>query len=320
MKKALITGITGQDGSYLAEFLIQKGYEVHGVTRRTSTPNTSRVDHIPQEKLVLHYGDMGDSGSMHELIQTIKPDEVYNLAAQSHVKVSFEVPEQTADANAMGYLRLLEAVRKCAPKARVYQAGTSEMFGTSPAPQSEKTEFHPRSPYGVAKLFSHWLGINYRESYGMFISNGILFNHESPRRGENFVTRKITLAAARIAAGLQKELVLGNIDAQRDWGFAGDYVQAMWMMLQAERPDDFVVATGVNHSVRQFCEYAFDAVGLDYTHYVITDGKFLRPAEVPDLRGDPTKIKTRLGWEPTTTFKELVTMMVKSDLALVKGS
>jgi GDPmannose 4,6-dehydratase len=255
MKKALITGVTGQDGSYLAELLIENGYEVHGVVRRTSTPNTSRINHI--ERLVLHHGDMSDSVSLNEIVKAVHPDEIYNLAAQSHVKVSFEVPEQTAEAVGVGFLRLLEAVRRFAPTAKIYQAGTSEMFGTSAPPQSEDTPFHPRSPYGCAKLFAHSLGINYRESYGMFISNGILFNHESPRRGENFVTRKITKAVANIKLGKQRELVLGNLDARRDWGFAGDYVEAMWLMLQADTFDDYVVATGKTHSVRDFGELAF---------------------------------------------------------------
>ena len=315
MKKALVTGITGQDGSYLAELLDSKGYEVHGVARRTSSPNTARIDHI--QSLKIHYGDMGDTGSLNELIKTIQPDEVYNLAAQSHVKVSFEVPEQTADVVALGYLRLLEACKRHAPEARIYQAGTSEMFGTSAPPQNESTLFHPRSPYGVSKLFAHWLGINYRESYKMFISNGILFNHESPRRGENFVTRKITMAVANIRLGKQKELVLGNLDAKRDWGFAGDYVEAMWRMLQADSPDDFVVATGKVHSVKEFCDAAFKSVGLDWRDYVTCNEEWLRPSEVPDLQGDYSKIKAKLGWEPTTTFDQLVKMMVEHDLRIV---
>jgi GDPmannose 4,6-dehydratase len=311
----LITGLTGQDGSYLAELLLDKGYEVHGVVRRTSTPSTSRVAHLPQ--VITHYGDMGDSGSLNEIIKIVKPDEIYNLAAQSHVKVSFDVPEQTAETTGIGYLRLLEAVRRHHPEARIYQAGTSEMFGTSAPPQSESTVFHPRSPYGCAKLFAHSLGVNYRESYGMFIANGILFNHESPRRGENFVTRKITMAVANIRLGKQKELVLGNLDARRDWGFAGDYVEAMWRMLQAEKPGDYVVATGKTHSVKEFCEIAFKSVGLDWRDYVTTNDQFLRPAEVPDLCGDPTKIKNELGWVPKTSFDELVKMMVEHDLRIV---
>lgn len=312
MKRALITGVTGQDGSYLAELLIEKGYEVHGMVRRTSTDNTERIRSIGD--LRVHYGDMGDSGSLTELVKSVRPDEVYNLAAQSHVKISFDVPEQTGEVVALGFMRLLEACRRFAPGARIYQAGTSEMFGVSPPPQSELTPFHPRSPYGVAKLYAHWAGINYRESYGMFVANGILFNHESPRRGENFVTRKITMAAARIAEGLQDKLVLGNLDAERDWGFAGDYVRAMWLMLQSSISDDFVIATGENHSVREFCDLAFRAVGLDYREYVEVDPKFLRPAEVPKLRGNPHKAFQKLGWKPRTTFDMLVQTMVEADV------
>src|SRR3990172_4375685 len=313
-KKALITGITGQDGSYLAELLLEKGYEVHGLVRRSSSFNTWRIDHV-RDQLVLHYGDLVDSNSLARALEAVQPDEVYNLAAQSHVKVSFEMPEYTTDVTALGVLRLLDAVRDLGIQARVYQAGSSEMFGlVQENPQTEKTPFHPRSPYGVSKVYGHWLAINYRESYGMHVSNGILFNHESPRRGENFVTRKITMGIAAIKKGKAKELRLGNLDAKRDWGFAKDYVEAMWLMLQREQPDDFVVATGETHSVREFLEEAFSYLGLHWQDYVVVDPKYFRPAEVDFLLGDPTKAKQVLGWQPKVGFRELVRIMVDADL------
>lgn len=314
MKTALITGITGQDGSYLAELLLAKGYEVHGVIRRASTFNTKRIDHI-FNKLHIHYGDLTDGGGLTRLVREVSPDEVYNLGAQSHVKVSFEVPEYTAAATGVGTLMLLEAVRDGAPGAKVYQASSSEMFGSTSPPQNEKSPFHPRSPYGCAKVFSYWISVNYRESYGMFVSNGILFNHESPRRGETFVTRKITKAVARIKRGLQKELVLGNLNSQRDWGFAGDFVEAMWKILQCPDPDDFVIATGEMHTVKEFAQLAFQHVGLDWEKYVRIDPKYFRPAEVDALQGDASKAETILGWKPKTSFKRLVEMMVDSDIA-----
>jgi len=313
-KKALITGITGQDGSYLAELLLEKGYEVHGLVRRSSSFNTWRIDHV-RDQLVLHYGDLVDSNSLARALEALQPDEIYNLAAQSHVKVSFEMPEYTTDVTALGVLRLLDAVRDLGIKARVYQAGSSEMFGlVQENPQTEKTPFHPRSPYGVSKLYGHWLAINYRESYGMHISNGILFNHESPRRGENFVTRKITMAVAAIKQGREKELKLGNLDAKRDWGYAKDYVEAMWRILQQEKPEDYVIATGETHSVREFCEEAFGAVGLDWKDFVKVDAKYFRPAEVDILLGDPSKARRELGWTPKVTFKQLAKLMVEADL------
>jgi GDPmannose 4,6-dehydratase len=314
-KKALITGITGQDGSYLAELLLEKGYEVHGLVRRSSSFNTWRIDHV-RDRLRLHYGDLVDQNSLVRTLEAIAPDEAYNLAAQSHVKVSFEMPEYTANVTAIGVMRLLDAVREAGLQTRVYQAGSSEMFGlVQENPQSERTPFHPRSPYGVSKVFGHWIAVNYREGYAMHVSNGILFNHESPRRGENFVTRKITLGVAAIKNGKAKELRLGNLDARRDWGFAKDFVEAMWLMLQQERPDDYVVATGETHSVREFCEEAFGHVGLDWKDFVKVDPKYFRPAEVDVLLGDARKAKSKLGWQPKVTFKELVRLMVEADLA-----
>jgi GDPmannose 4,6-dehydratase len=313
-KKALITGITGQDGSYLAELLLDKGYEVHGLVRRSSSFNTWRIDHV-RDRLVLHYGDLVDQNSLARALEALEPDEVYNLASQSHVKVSFEMPEYTTDVTALGVLRLLDAVRDLGLKARVYQAGSSEMFGlVQETPQTEKTPFHPRSPYGVSKVYGHWLAINYRESYGMHVSNGILFNHESPRRGENFVTRKITMAVAAIKQGREKELKLGNLDAKRDWGYAKDYVEAMWRILQQDEPSDYVIATGETHSVREFCEEAFGCVGLDWKDFVKVDPKYFRPAEVDVLLGDPSKARRELGWSPKVTFKQLAKLMVEADL------
>lgn len=322
-KVALITGITGQDGSYLSEFLLSKGYEVHGLVRRASTFNRSRIDHLFERgedggsghRLHLHYGDLADSSSLRALITKIKPDEIYNLGAQSHVKISFDMPEYTGEVTGIGTLRLLEAVRDSGLKPRIYQAGSSEMFGkVMEIPQKETTPFYPRSPYGVAKVYSHWIGVNYREAYDLYVANGILFNHESPRRGENFVSRKITLGVAAIKLGLQKELVLGNLEAKRDWGYAKDYVEAMWMILQNDTPDDFVIATNETHTVREFCEKAFGYVGLDYKKFVRTDPKFFRPAEVDLLIGDYSKAKRILGWEPRTTFDDLVKIMVDADL------
>jgi GDPmannose 4,6-dehydratase len=313
-KKALITGITGQDGSYLAELLLEKGYAVHGLVRRSSSFNTWRIDAI-RERLDLHYGDLIDAHSLVRTLQLVQPDEIYNLGAQSHVKVSFEMPEYTADATGMGVLRLLDAVRELGLGARVYQAGSSEMFGkVRETPQRETTPFYPRSPYAAAKVFGHWVAVNYRESYGLFVCNGILFNHESPRRGENFVTRKITRGLAAIRQGKAKDLRLGNLDAKRDWGHARDYVEAMWLMLQQDRPDDYVIATGETHSVQEFLEEAFGYVGLDWRQYVVSDPKYFRPAEVDLLLGDPTKAKTVLGWQPKVSFRELVRAMVDADL------
>jgi GDPmannose 4,6-dehydratase len=316
MKKALITGITGQDGSYLAELLLQKGYEVHGLVRRSSSFNTWRIDHI-REKLQLHYGDLVDTSSLTRVLELIEPDEIYNLAAQSHVKVSFEMPEYTGNTTGLGVLRLLDAVHEAGLRnTRVYQAGSSEMYGkVAETPQKETTPFHPRSPYGVAKVYGHWIAVNYREGYGMHVSNGILFNHESPRRGENFVTRKITLGIAAIKKGKAKDLHLGNLEAKRDWGFAGDYVEAMWRMLQQDQPDDYVVATGETWSVKDFLVEAFGYAGLDWEKYVVVDPKFFRPAEVDLLLGDPTRAKTKLGWKPAVDFKGLVRMMVDADMA-----
>jgi len=328
MKKALITGITGQDGAYLAELLLDKGYEVHGIIRRASTFNTDRIDHLyqdphePNVRLFLHYGDLTDGTGLRRILEKAQPGEIYNLGAQSHVKVSFDQPEYTADVVATGTLRLLEALRDymqvSGRQVRFYQAGSSEMFGAALPPQSETTPFHPRSPYAVAKVAAFWYGVNYREAYGMFVANGILFNHESPLRGETFVTRKITRAAGRIKLGLQKKLYLGNLDAKRDWGFAGDYVEAMWRMLQQDEPDDYVVATGKAYSVREFLEAAFGLLDLDWQEYVEIDPRYFRPAEVDYLLGDPRKANERLGWEPRVTFKELVRMMVERDLELAK--
>jgi GDPmannose 4,6-dehydratase len=317
--KAFITGITGQDGSYLAELLLDKGYEVHGLVRRSSSFNTWRIDHV-RDRLTLHYGDLVDQNSLMRTLDAIQPDEIYNLAAQSHVKVSFEMPEYTASVTALGVLRLLDAVRELQLTARVYQAGSSEMYGlVQETPQTERTPFHPRSPYGVSKVFGHWLAVNYREGYGMHVSNGILFNHESPRRGENFVTRKITMGLAAIKQGTARELRLGNLDAKRDWGFAGDYVEAMWLMLQQPQPDDYVVATGETRSVREFLEEAFSYVGLDWRQHVVVDPKYFRPAEVDILLGDPTKVQRALGWKPRVNFKALVRLMVDADLKGAPG-
>ena len=325
MKKALITGITGQDGSYLAELLLEKGYEVHGIIRRSSTFNTQRIDHLYQDphvngvRLFLHYGDMADSSNLMRIVHEVAPDEVYNLAAQSHVRVSFDSPEFTGDVDALGTMRLLEAIRLTGVKTRFYQASTSELYGkVQEVPQRETTPFYPRSPYGVAKLYSFWAVKNYREAYGLHASNGILFNHESPRRGETFVTRKITRAVSRIKLGLQLELFMGNVNAQRDWGFAGDYVEGMWRMLQQDFPDDYVLATGEMHSVKEFLAEAFGYVGLDWEKYVKHDSRYERPSEVDQLLGDPTKARTVLGWTPKVTFKELVKMMMDADLKLAE--
>jgi GDPmannose 4,6-dehydratase len=320
-KRALITGITGQDGSYLAELLLEKGYEVHGIIRRSSSFNTDRIDHIysdphfPSNQLFLHYGDLSDGSALARLIGKIVPDEVYNLGAQSHVRVSFDAPEYTADIDATGTLRLLESIREVGIKPRFYQASSSEMFGlVQEVPQKETTPFYPRSPYGCAKVFSYWITVNYRESYGMHASNGILFNHESPRRGETFVTRKITRAVARIKAGLQQKLFLGNLDAKRDWGYAKEYVEAMWLMLQQPEGDDYVVATGETHSVREFLEVAFAHVDLNWQDYVEIDPRYFRPAEVELLIGDASKAREKLKWEPKTTFVELTKLMVDADV------
>ncbi|GLI54165.1 GDP-mannose 4,6-dehydratase [Thermodesulfovibrio yellowstonii] len=350
MKKALITGITGQDGSYLAEFLLSKGYEVHGLIRRASTFNTQRIDHIyidphmPEARLFLHYGDLSDSGQLTHLIYNIQPDEIYHLGAQSHVRVSFDMPEYTGDITALGTTRLLEAIRRSGIKTRFYQASSSEMFGASPPPQNEKTPFYPRSPYAAAKVYAYWVTVNYREAYGLFACNGILFNHESPRRGETFVTRKITRALAHILAGKQKKLYLGNLNAKRDWGFAPEYVEMMWLMLQADEPDDYVVGTGESHSVREFVEKAFSYAGieiewkgsgtdekgivsslkenLDIEQRILNTGdvvieidpRYFRPTEVEHLEADITKAKNKLGWQPRTTFDELVKIMVDYDM------
>ncbi len=327
MKKALITGITGQDGSYLAELLLSKGYEVHGVIRRASTFNTARIDHLYRDphvngvRLFLHYGDLADSVQMVKLLYELQPDEVYNLGAQSHVRVSFDIPEYTGDVDGLGAQRILEAIRAAGlvRKVRFYQASSSEMFGkVQEVPQTERTPFWPRSPYGCAKVYAHWLTVNYRESYGLHASNGILFNHESPRRGETFVTRKITRAATRIKAGLQDALYLGNLDARRDWGYAKEYVEVMWLMLQQDTPDDYVVATNETHSVREFCAEAFSLLGLDWERHVRHDTRYERPAEVDLLIGDASKARQRLGWEPRVRFKELVRLMVEADLELAK--
>ncbi|HTC69595.1 MAG TPA: GDP-mannose 4,6-dehydratase [Acidothermaceae bacterium] len=322
-KTALVTGITGQDGSYLAELLLAKGYEVHGLIRRASTFNTERLDHIYQDphdrdvRLRLHYGDLHDGVGLVNLMHLVQPDEVYHLGAQSHVKVSFEMPDYTGDVTGMGTIRLLEAIRASGISTRFYQASSSEMFGSTPPPQNEGTPFHPRSPYGAAKVYAYWVTVNYRESYGMFATNGILFNHESERRGETFVTRKITRAIARIQAGLQDKLYLGNLDAKRDWGYAPEYVEAMWRMLQADEPADFVVATGVSYSIEQFVEFAFERAGLEWQKYVETDPAYLRPAEVDNLCGDASRAKAVLNWEATTHAPELARLMVDADIALL---
>jgi GDPmannose 4,6-dehydratase len=324
MKRALVTGITGQDGSYLAELLLAKGYQVTGVIRRSSSFNTGRIDdiyqdpHDPDYRLRLIYGDLNDASSLNRILRTVKPDEIYNLGAQSHVRVSFDIPEYTAEVTGVGTVRLLEAIRESGLEPRFYQASSSELFGNSPAPQSETTPFHPRSPYAAAKLYSYWITVNYREAYGMYACNGILFNHESPRRGETFVSRKITRAVARIELGLQDKLFLGNLDARRDWGFAGDYVEAMWMMLQQDKADDFVIATGQSHTVRDFLGEAFGYRDLDWKKHVEIDPRYFRPSEVDDLRGDMSKAKRELGWEPKVKFRDLVRMMVDADLADVR--
>ena len=321
MKKALITGITGQDGSYLAELLLEKGYEVHGIIRRSSSFNTERIDHLYRDphindvRMFLHYGDLSDSSNLSRLLEKIQPDEIYNLAAQSHVRVSFDMPEYTADVVGLGTIRILDAIKETQIKTKFYQASTSELYGkVVETPQTEKTPFYPRSPYACAKLYSYWITVNYRESYNMYACNGILFNHESPRRGETFVTKKITHAIARILNKEQDKLYLGNLDSKRDWGYAKDYVEAMWLMLQQEKPDDYVIATGETHSVREFLDEAFGLVGLDWKKYVEIDPRYYRPAEVDLLLGDPTKAKEKLGWQPKTTFKELVKIMLEYDL------
>lgn len=317
-KKALITGITGQDGSYLAEFLLEKGYEVIGMVRRTSTVNFARIKHI-QDKITLVSGDLLDQTSLIRILDKHQPDEVYNLAAQSFVPTSFEQPVFTGEVTALGVTRILEAIRIVNPKIKFYQASSSEMFGkVREVPQNENTPFYPRSPYGVAKVYGHWITVNYRESYGIFACSGILFNHESPRRGLEFVTRKVSYGVAKIKLGLANELRLGNLDARRDWGYAGDYVKAMWLMLQQPEPDDYVVGTGETHSVRELCEVAFSYVGLDWRKYVVQDPAFFRPADVDLLVADSTKARTKLGWKPTVTFEELVKMMVDADLELLK--
>jgi len=324
-QRALITGITGQDGSYLAELLLAKGYEVHGIIRRASTFNTGRLDgiysdpHTDKARLFLHYGDLSDASGLSRLLGEVQPAEIYNLAAQSHVRVSFDSPEYTTDITASGTVRLLEAMRQGNVKARYYQASSSEMFGkVREIPQSENTPFYPRSPYGCAKVYSYWITVNYRESYGLHATNGILFNHESPRRGETFVTRKITRALAHILAGLQDKLYLGNLDAKRDWGYAKEYVEAMWLMLQQDKPDDYVVATGETHSIREFLEMAFSHVGLSWEKYVAIDPRYYRPAEVDLLIGDASKARRQLGWEPKTKFADLVKLMVDADIQLLK--
>ncbi len=325
MKKAFITGVTGQDGSYLAEFLLSKGYEVHGLVRRSSNINTFRIDHLYQDshvesqKFFLHYGDITDAISLVSILNKIQPDEIYNLGAQSHVKVSFEVPDFTAQVDALGTIRLLEAVRTLKLNSRIYQASTSELYGATPPPQSEETPFYPRSPYAAAKLYSYWVVKNYREAYGMHATNGILFNHESPRRGETFVTRKITIAAAKIHAGLQDKLYLGNLDAIRDWGYAKEYVESMWMMLQQDSPSDFVIATGVQATVRDFCRESFAHLGLDHEDHVVVDQNYFRPTEVDALIGDPRRAKEILGWEAKTTWKELAILMVDADRSLISS-
>lgn len=327
MKRALITGITGQDGSYLAEFLLDKGYEVHGLVRRSSSFNTGRIDNLyyhnkdnQEKRFFLHYGDVTDAASVTNLVGMICPDEIYNLAAQSHVKVSFEIPHYTASVDALGTLNFLEAIRQGRLKTRFYQASTSELYGRVQAvPQTELTPFYPRSPYGVAKLYGYWIVNNYRESYSLFACNGILFNHESPRRGESFVTRKITLGVARIVHGLQDKLVLGNLEAKRDWGFAPEYVDAMWRMLQQETPEDFVIATGEAHTVREFMEEAFALAGLDWRKYVVVDNSYFRPSEVDLLIGDASKAKLKLGWQATVKFRQLVKLMLDADMKLASA-
>jgi GDPmannose 4,6-dehydratase len=324
-KKALITGITGQDGSYLAELLLEKGYQVHGIIRRSSSFNTDRIEHLykdphdPEARLMLHYGDLVDGVGLREILSRVQPDEVYNLGAQSHVRVSFDQPVYTVASDAMGTMHLLEAIRDTHKPCRFYQASSSEMYGkVREVPQTEKTPFHPRSPYACAKVFSFWQTLNYRESYGMFAVNGILFNHESPRRGETFVTRKITRAATRIKEGLQHKLFLGNLDAKRDWGFAGDYVEAMWLMLQQDKPEDYVIATNETHSVREFLDEVFGHLGMDWQKHVVVDPRYFRPAEVDLLLGDASKAQRELNWKPKVTFKALAKMMVESDWKLAR--
>lgn len=324
MKKALITGITGQDGSYLTEFLLKKGYQVHGLIRRASTFNTDRIDHLyrdvhdPEARLFLHYGDLSISGQLTDLLNQIKPEEIYHLGAQSHVRVSFDMPEYTGDITALGTIRILEAIRKSGIKTKFYQASSSEMFGSAPPPQREDTPFQPQSPYAAAKVYAYWVVRNYREAYNIFACNGILFNHESPRRGETFVTRKITRAATRIKLGLIDRLYLGNLEAKRDWGFAGDYVEAMWLMLQQEKADDYVIATGETHAVREFAERVFGKLGLDYKKYIVIDPKYFRPTEVDILLGDASRARKILGWQPTVTFDKLIDMMIESDMELAR--
>jgi GDPmannose 4,6-dehydratase len=324
MKKALITGITGQDGSYLAEFLLGKGYEVHGLIRRSSTFNTDRIDHLykdfhdPDARVYLYYGDLSVSGHLTDLLNTIRPDEVYHLGAQSHVRVSFDMPEYTGDVTGLGTLRILEAIRKTGVNAKFYQASSSEMFGAAPPPQNELTPFQPQSPYAAAKVYSYYIVKNYRDAYKLFACNGILFNHESPRRGETFVTRKVTRAATQIKLGMRDRLYLGNLNAKRDWGYSGDYVEAMWLMLQQETPDDYVIATGETHSVREFVEKVFDKLGLDYNQYVVIDPKYFRPTEVDVLLGDATKARKALGWKPRVSFDQLIDMMIDYDMELAK--
>jgi GDPmannose 4,6-dehydratase len=325
VKKALITGITGQDGSYLAELLLSKDYEVHGIIRRASVFNTERIDHLYQDphvngvKLFLHYGDIADSTNLIKLLYRVQPDEIYHLAAQSHVRVSFDIPEYTGDVTGIGTIRILEAIRECGLKSKFYQASSSEMFGkVQEVPQRETTPFYPRSPYGAAKLYAYWVTVNYRESYDMFACNGILFNHESPRRGETFVTRKVTRAAARIKHGVDDKLYLGNLDARRDWGYAKEYVEAMWLMLQQEQADDYVIATGETHSIRDLLDEAFGYIGLDWKEHVDIDARYYRPAEVDLLIGDASKAKRKLGWEPKIRFKELVQLMMDADTAIAE--
>jgi GDPmannose 4,6-dehydratase len=325
MKRALITGITGQDGSYLAELLLKKDYEVHGIIRRASSFNSARIDHLYQDrhtrgvKLFLHYGDLSDTVNLVKMLYDLQPDEIYHLAAQSHVRVSFDIPEYTSDITGVGTIRILEAIRETKSNPRFYQASSSEMFGkVAEIPQRETTPFHPRSPYAVSKVFAYWATVNYRESYNLFACNGILFNHESPRRGETFVTRKITRAVAHIKLGLQEKVYLGNLDAKRDWGYAPEYVEAMWLILQQNQPDDYVIATGETHSVQEFCEEAFGHAGLDWRKYVEIDKAYYRPAEVDLLIGDPSKAKKVLGWQPKTRFKELVGLMVDADLKMLQ--
>ncbi|PJC72848.1 MAG: GDP-mannose 4,6-dehydratase [Syntrophobacterales bacterium CG_4_8_14_3_um_filter_49_14] len=324
MNRAFITGITGQDGSYLSELLLGKGYEVHGLIRRASTFNTDRIDHLyrdfhdPEARMFLHYGDLSISGQLTDLLYAIRPDEIYHLGAQSHVWVSFDIPEYTGDITGLGTLRLLEAVRKTGIKTKFYQASSSEMFGAAPPPQNELTPFQPQSPYAAAKVYSYYIVKNYREAYRIFACNGILFNHESPRRGETFVTRKVTRAATQIKLGLKDKLYLGNLEAKRDWGFAGDYVEAMWLMLQQEKADDYIIATGESHSVREFVEMVFERLGLDYKEYVVVDPRYFRPTEVDCLLGDATRARNRLGWTPKVYFEQLIDMMIEADMKLAR--